>query len=451
MAKKILDAETLEYVDAPEESTAVEEKKSDEKPDDKSEEEKSEEEKPEESETEKKSDVGEVTTEIEDEFNKLSDIAEKDLTEEQRTRLAELSEKYQFEDEEEKKPDKKEDKKPDKKEDKKPDVSVETLNAYIKANSNKLGFESLEAFQAVVKENSTIKSQLEELKKGEPKFNSKSEKAAFEFLKAFDVDQMADGIATYGRILAMDPEKIGAKDAILEKFIIDNKELPRAKAEKLFESWYNETFVADKEAFEDDEEGYKRKQELLDIKKEREEKTARNFLLAKKEELKIESKKPASEGPKPVDQKVVKKYLDIHRESMDGFDAMEWVDDEKNPQFTFKMTPEQIKSIDSSIQGWINMPDNYKDGELSVDYDPEDIKQRTAFALFGPEIVAQALQSGIEIGQGKKVEEIAEKGGSNRKTRKVALKREEISTFEDSAEQLAKQKKAAREAQPQTA
>lgn len=324
------------------------------------------------------------------------------------------SEKAPEKKEEEKKPENKEDKKEEKKEEKPVEKSIEPdYNKFLK---DKFGFESEEELAKYLDNTKGLAKDLEEAKKPkEYEFKSEKEKAIAGFLKDWDMDNVGEGIEMAGRLMKMDPEKINEKIALQEKYIIENSDISRDKAIKLFNKEYDEKYVLDKEKFEDAEE-FKEEQELADIKREKAANAARKFLLEKKEALKYKEKEKKEEKmPEKVEipKETVDKYVgEVNKffSPSQGEDFNQFIyqlDDDEHFKISVQFTKEEVANMKKEATAYLQSLSPYDKDKKIPNFDSGKLVAQIADILYGDVIKERMMKEAKKNAQTLRIEQLA--------------------------------------------
>jgi len=283
---------------------------------------------------------------------------------------------------------------------------------------------------------------LEEAKKADPKFKSDKDKKAFDFLKNYNVDKFGNGLGNYARLIGIDPDTINEKIALQETFVLKNPDLEREEALLLFNDEYDEKYTVEQNELEEDK-AFANRQKLSDIKKKQDAASSRKYLKEQQEAFKPEegdgdAGEPSKTEKPKVSPEAISKYSKVVKDSMEGFDSLIFDDGEKDSdKFTYKLSKDQLKKVDLAMNNFINNPGNYNNkGEMS-DFDADETKVNITAALFGIEMVEEAIKHGVTIGKTKSVDEISKKKTS-RKAKRV--QGDEELSVDDQFEAMAKER-----------
>ena len=334
------------------------------------------------------------------------------------------------------------------------DIVSEKYAEKYDINSEEELEEILDDVENVLKQSEDLKTELEEAKKAPPKFKTKKEEAAFEFLQSYDVDKFGNGLGNLSRLIGMDVKGIDGKLALQEEYVLRNTELDREDALDMFNEEF-EKYSVNRDDFEE-EVDYTKKQKLKDIKKKQDVLKAKKFLSEQQEKIKASDEDDDSKGEKntkvpEVSKESLGKYSKKVDSSMKGFtslivDAGE--DGKGKEKFTYKLSKEQLKQVDLSLKAYIGNTSNYdKDGEIP-DFNPDETKVNVAMALFGDKMLSEAIKYGIGVGEGKKIEDI---GNKKPKRGQKPNKEDEDLSSDAQFEQQAKERKEKRDGTTQYA
>ncbi len=321
------------------------------------------------------------------------------------------AEKREAESKKEEKPEEKpeEEKKPEEK------VTTPDYNKYLK---DKFGVESEDELLKVLDGNKQLTKDLEEAKKPkEYEFKSEKEKAIATFLKDWDMENVGEGIEMAGRLMKMDPEKMNEKIALQEKFVIENSDISRDKAIKLFNNEYNEKYVLLKDKFDTDEE-YKEAQELADIKKEKQVAAAKKFLIERKDSLKYKEK--AKEEVKQsekieIPKETIDKYVgEVNKffspAQGEDFDRFIYQDDEDDDiKVTIQFTKEEVQNIKKEATAYLHSTGPYDKDKKIDNFDSGKLVAQIADILYGDQIKERMLKEVKKLAQTLRIEQLAEK------------------------------------------
>lgn len=302
-----------------------------------------------------------------------------------------------------------------------PELVNQAVDDFIKEKySEKLGVETevaldekLEEFIQLSTEHEALKAELAELKasEGKPKFSSKQEEKAFEFLKEFDVTRMGEGAQTLARIVTMDIETAEPRIALEEEFILKHPELTREESLRKFSRDYAKKYTVKKEDF-DSEEAYNEELQDLKIEEKSAVAKAKDFLAKKQKEFKAAPKEESVEAKtSPVVQTNIQKNVAALDGYIKDFNSITYAPtkDEKD-NFTIKFTKEQLKTIHEAAKGWVSNPNSYNaKGEIEGGFDPDQNIIKVAYLLYGEDIGAKIYAHAISQADIKRAEQIATK------------------------------------------
>lgn len=274
----------------------------------------------------------------------------------------------------------------------------------------------LGTIEEITQENETLKSEVAELKKGsdKPKFSSEQEEKAFEFLKTFDVSRLSEGMQTFAKVITMDVKTAEPRILLEEKFILENPELTRDEALKVFNRDFNKKYTVKKEDFDDDA-SFKEEEDFRKIELKKDVAKAKEYLEKKQTELKAKPKEV--ENTEAKENVVVQKSIKANVSELDGFmtefnEIIFSPSDKEEDDFRYKLNKDQLKLVHESCKGWIGNPNSYDSkGNLigNEEFDVEEKIKQTAYILFGEDMIEKALKHGLSIGEIKQADKIATK------------------------------------------
>lgn len=272
----------------------------------------------------------------------------------------------------------------------------------------------LDTMDEVMKDNETLKAEIEELKKGsdKPKFKSASQEKLWNYVKDIDPEKLGDRVQSFGRIVGMDLDKEDPKLLLEEQFIQENNELTREEAIKKFNREFNRKYsTVNRDDFETEEE-YKEEIEMRKLDLKADSNKAKKWLAAKQKEFQTETK--AEEG-KPKVSEEVKHGIEANVGDLDNFmkDFSELVfspTDDKEDDFSVKLSKEQISTIKVALKEWVSNPASYDaKGKIIGGFDSEEKVIQTAFLLFGPEIIQKNYEHALRLKDIMRAEEIGQR------------------------------------------
>jgi hypothetical protein len=257
--------------------------------------------------------------------------------------------------------------------------------------------------------------QNEELKKKETEKQAVPEDilAAADFLvkTGYKPGNFSEGLLTHAKLVSMDIDNSNGKEILREKYIMENTELTRSEAERMFEKRYSKEFVPDRNKFETDEE-YNEAVEDAKIEEKQKVAKAKAFLKQKQKESKV-TVSNKNEEQAEISETVTRGIEQTSKEYgkyLEKFNSLKFqYTDNDEDDFVFKFKPEQIKAINAAVQEWVKNPNSYDSkGVLKGDdASPEKWIQRASWVLFGEEMIAANFQHTENILRTKRVEEIS--------------------------------------------
>jgi len=333
------------------------------------------------------------------------------------------------------------------------------INDFIAENyKEKYGIENeeqlievLDRLDTVLDQNEDLKKELEKAK-AEPKsaFKNERQQKIAEIVERWD--DIQEGFQTTGTIMSMDIEKADKKAVLQEDFIYKHPELTRDQARRKFDKEYTRKYVVDADKF-DSEEAAKEAKEDAEIDLASDYAKAKKSLLKTQEELlkkpdPAESAAPPKENPEVT--KSIERYAGEFEKVFERFDTGTTqltfeVDGDTKNRFSVKLDKAQREQVKIAVEGWLKTPAIYDEkGRIKGGDDLADRIAQASFALYGKEIVAQAIQHAGNVTQIKKAEEIA-KRKPDRKGSPAGGGDVKNMNADTQWELLAKQKKAQRE------
>lgn len=306
----------------------------------------------------------------------------------------------------------------------------------------------LETMEAVMKDNEELKAQIEDLKKGSdnPKFKSESQEKLWNYVKDIDPERIGDRIQSFGRLVGMDLDKEDPKLLLEEQFIQENEELTRDEAIKKFNREFNRKYGSvNRDDFETEEE-YKEELEMRKLDLKADANKAKKWLATKQKEFKTESK---AEESKATVNEDVKRGIEENVGDLDDFmkDFKELVfspTDDKEDDFSVKLSKEQISTIRATLKEWVSNPASYDaKGKLVGGWNSEQKVIQTAFLLFGPEIIQKNYEHALRLKDIMKAEDIG-KRKPDRKSKVTGSNPSGALTEEQQQERIIQKKKAER-------
>lgn len=268
-------------------------------------------------------------------------------------------------------------------------------------------FSVLESLNEIRDENTQLKGRTTD-----PVFANDKEKGIFEFLKEYD--SLPDGYEMVARLNAIDPVNMDGMAALQEAYILDNKDLTRDQAIRLFNREEVKKYEnrKAKEDYEDQKE-WEEDNETLKIKRDRDIAKARKTLVDTREKVKAEAKQ-AKEAKKEVKEEPaipvqsVQKYTKEVDKFFNGFTSLKISEDDGSNEVTLKFTDEQLKGLKDAAYAHVNNPNVYTKGEIA-DFDILKLANTFAWALYHPQMSDLMLKQVKTIAQITKAEDIAKK------------------------------------------
>src|SRR6185369_8554927 len=289
-------------------------------------------------------------------------------------------------------------------------------------------------------------AELEKAAPKEPVFKSEQQKLVYEALKDYDPARLQDGLQMMASLISIDVNKTDPKLILEQEFIMQHPELSIDESRRKFNRRFESKYIVKEEDFESIE-AYKDKKEDLESDLKIDASKAKKFIEEKQQEFKTISEE---EKPKPeeVPQEVVSSIASNTKsfnEHLDGLDNLvfELDVDPKNP-FIYKFNKDKLGKIKVVAEGYLSNPRSYDEkGNLVGGFDPEQKFQQAAFALFGAEMVEEALKSARSRAHILKAEDIGKKKPDRKPKSSGDIQDESIDAQTD---RMMAKKKAEREA-----
>ncbi len=136
---------------------------------------------------------------------------------------------------------------------------------------------------------------------------------------------------------------------------------------------------------------------------------AKEFLKKQQEQFKT---KPQAED-KAVENIAVKRMIEQNSSEIDKFEftSLDFSpDDDKENDFSYKLTKDQVAAIKEGLKTWVSNPASYgQKGELPGWNNVEENSVQVAFMLFGADIVQKNYEHALQLASITRAEEIATK------------------------------------------
>lgn len=317
----------------------------------------------------------------------------------------------------------------------------------------KYGIESEDELKKILDTNVKLTEELEAEKKAvkEPKYKSDKHKKLMEWMdgSGYDVDKIGEGLETAATLINLDVAKMDGRRALEEAFILDNTDITREEAKKLFAKEFKQ-YTIKKEDFEDDKE-FAEAQELADIQRKKDEAKARKTLSSEQEKLKFVEK--------PKEEKKEEKF-EVPKETIDGYTSQ--IDkifddgkgnkfdrfifeDEKDPtiKFSIVIPPEKLKDIQATARAYVQRVDNYDANKKITNFDPVKTLKQITDALYGDWKDEEMFKQVVTLAKTLRAEQLA--GVKPDKESKSGGKGDGVPSITEQFAEHAKKEKEARE------
>lgn len=303
-----------------------------------------------------------------------------------------------------------EEKKPEEEEAK---PAVVDFSAQLK---DKFGIESEDQLKKILEYNDTVKEELEKEKKKEPAFKSERQKKILNWLdeSGYDLEHLNEGLESAGTLMGLVVDKMDGRRALEEAFILDNTDISRDKAKKLFNKDF-EKYSVKEDSFTDKAE-FEEAKELAEIKREKDEAKARKFLKAEQEKLKAApAEKKAQEEQKPIEAppEAVQSYTqDLDKIFDNGkgkkFDRFIFQDDKDATLKVEVVIPkDKLDILKQASKDYLKNPGIYDDKKKIPNFDPVALIEQVAFALYGRTLLEDTFKNALTLGKSVKAEQLA--------------------------------------------
>jgi len=325
------------------------------------------------------------------------------------------------------------------------------FNSYLK---EKYSIDDEDQLQKILDSNQKFEAQIEELKKAskDPVYKSDKQKKLIEWLdqSGYDLDKIGDGLESAATLMNLNVEKLEDRKALEEAFIIDNTDITREEAKKLFARDYKK-YNLNEEDFADEAE-FKEAQELADIQRKKDVAKAKKVLLANQEKLKAtEPEKKKEEAPKEVTapKEAVEFYSkqinDIFTQP-DGkkFDRFIFEDDnDPNIKITVKIPEDKLKFLKEMSIDYLKNTTLYDQNKKIPNFDPQKHIKQVFDALYGDWKDEQMFKQITTLAKSLRAEQLA--GFKPTKESKSGGKGDGIPSYSDQFKELARKAKIDRE------
>jgi hypothetical protein len=318
--------------------------------------------------------------------------------------------------------------------------------------AEKYGIKSKDELFGILETINDLKAERDQLKgrTTEPLFANDKQKNIYNFLQEYE--NMGEGMEMVARLGNIDPMNMDANAALKEAFILENKDLTREQAGRMFDKKELKKYENPKakEDYEDPQD-FEDENEMLKIQKERDTNRARKLLLESKEKFKAQAQEKKKEAPdkeeSPIPPHVLAKYTGEADKFFSNFNTLKFSEDDGSNEMSVKFTPEQLRELKEATKAHINNPIVYNEKGEIKDFDIVNLVNTFAFALYNRQMTDVMLKQVKTLAQATKAEQIAQKqpdkvsGGAD-----TGLP--DNKSFWGQAEAAAKKKAAERQANP---
>lgn len=265
----------------------------------------------------------------------------------------------------------------------------------------------LDSVDKMMKLNESLESQLKD-KKTEPEFKSEAQKKLWDFMQDVDPNKFGDRLQTYGRLVSIDTDTADPKILLEEKYIMAHPAWTREESQMKFDREYKRNYTANRDDFETDEE-YKAELKSKELDMKDDVLKAKEFLKKQQEQFKT---KPQAEE-KSQESPVVKKMIEQNTSEIDNFEFTQIEfspDDDKENDFAYKLSKDQIVAIKNGLKTWVSNPASYgQKCDLPGWNNVEENSIQVAFMLFGADMIQKNYEHAKQITSIQRAEEIATK------------------------------------------
>jgi hypothetical protein len=320
-----------------------------------------------------------------------------------------------------KKPEAKEEKKEDPEDEDEDDEEEEELSEEDKAFNKtiagrlgkKYGIKSLKALEETlsvvddaIKGQKILETEIETLKKAEPKlkFESKDHEAAYEFIKEVPKGLQPERLITLAELRALDTENADPRQILRQKYILEHPELTREEVDLKFDRYFKKKYTINPEAFDSDAERQE-EEKLAKITMKSDVAKAKSYIATQKDKFKApekEEEKP-TEVSEPIKRNIASNVKQMN-EFLDGFDKV--VIPMEGGKFKFTVTEDDKKALRSAMD-WIKNPALYSEkGELKG-FDAQEQTISAFLALNHKRVLPEIWKQASRVASKKSIEEIS--------------------------------------------
>lgn len=289
-------------------------------------------------------------------------------------------------------------------------TTVDAVDAFFKSEmADKYGIKDKDELFGILETINDLKAERDQLKgrTSEPVFKNDKQKNIYNFLQEYE--NLGDGMETVARLGTIDPMNMDGNAALKEAYILENKDLTREQAGRMWDKKESKKYENTKQKEDyDDPIDFDDENEMLKIQKERDINKARRTLVQKKEELKTQATvKEVKEDPAIPPQALNRYSKEVDR-FFDTFHTLKVANDDGSNEVSLKFSPEQLKELKNAAKVHINNPSVYSDGEIK-DFDILKLANTFAWAFFNEQMSQLMLKQVKTIAHITKAEEIAQK------------------------------------------
>jgi hypothetical protein len=291
-------------------------------------------------------------------------------------------------------------------------TTVDAVKAFFDSEmAEKYGIKTKDELFDILETVNDIKTERDQLKgrPTEPVFKNDKQKNIYNFLQEYE--NMGEGMEMVARLGNIDPVNMAGDAALKEAYILENKDLTREQASRMWDKKESKKYEnpKTKEDYEDAAD-FDDENEMLKIQKERDTAKARRTLIERKEALKAEAKKEkVVEKEEPViPQQSLSRYTKDVDKFFEGFNTLKFSEDDGSNEVSVKFTPAQLKELKEAAIAHVKNPTVYTDGEIK-DFDITQAVNTFAWALYNRQMADVMLKQVKSLAHITKAEEIAQK------------------------------------------
>ena len=228
-------------------------------------------------------------------------------------------------------------------------------------------------------ENVELKAKLEEATKKANPFENEAQKKLFEFAKQYDGTN-SKVLAEFEHLQSLDVSKMTEKEVLKELFVQENKNFGRAKAERMFELDYEDTYD-----IENLDEDYDTKEiEKRTLRLERAAAKAKKQLVELIENFKPDVSQNVNTVENAKVTKAIERTLENAEAEMLKIKTLEFVlGDDPADKFVIGLNEKQQAHVMNRVTAILSNPQNYdKDGKLNNGVTPQSLYRLIARSDF---------------------------------------------------------------------